>query len=125
MLCFVSNEWRLIRRPTFEANLWPRPLRFKFSLLPVTQPFETVFQKLIFEALNVFPSLFASSFHAAFSRKQKLVEVRPMSSRGLSTSGLYSVAGAIPDLRPSLDSDRTTMITGRGFVYGSGIRFQR
>ena len=48
-----------------------------------------------------------------------------MSSRGLSTSGLYSVAGAIPDLRPSLDSDRTTMITGRGFVYGSGIRFQR
>ena len=39
-------------------------------------------------------------------------EFRHLSSRGLSTSGRHSVAGAIPDLRPSLDSDRTTLITG-------------
>lgn len=37
-------------------------------------------------------------------------------STSLTTSGRHSVAGAIPDLRPSLDSDRTTLITGPEFT---------
>ena len=32
--------------------------------------------------------------------------------RGYNTSHGQRVAGAIPDLRPSLDSERTTLITG-------------
>ena len=53
----------------------------------------------------------------------RTAEFRHMASRGLSTSGRHSVAGAIPDLRPSLDSDRTTLITGSTGVLADDAKF--